>query len=158
MTRNRLQTLVALGIGITFGFGLAISRMIDPEKVKAFLDFTAMGSGGWDPSLSVVMATAVAVMAMFVRIGKRRRAPIVAAEFSHPPTGRIDVRLVSGAAIFGVGWGLSGFCPAPIIANVAFTPASALTFVAAMAGGYWMTKTLFDRRRAIVPQRLPGMA
>ncbi len=145
MTGNTRQTLIALGVGILFGFGLALSRMIDPEKVKDFLDFAAIGNGGWDPSLGVVMATAVG---LFVQIARRRQAPLVAPAFSHPPSRRakIDRKLIGGAAIFGVGWGLSGFCPAPIIANIAFTPASAATFVAAMAVGYWLARAASNMR------------
>lgn len=144
MSKNTTQTAVALGVGILFGFGLALSRMIDPEKVKDFLDVAAIGSGGWDPSLGVVMATAVGVMMLFLRIARRRQAPLVATAFSQPPSPRakIDRKLIGGAAIFGIGWGLSGFCPAPIIADIAFTPAAAATFVAAMAIGYWLTRAV----------------
>ena len=158
MTNKAQQVAVALGVGILFGFGLAISRMIDPEKVKDFLDFAAIGDGGWDPSLAVVMATAVAVMAVFVRVAKRRQAPVLAVEFSQPPSRRakIDRKLVGGAAIFGVGWGLSGFCPAPIIADVAFTPVSAITFVAAMTLGFWLSKTVATARRGALGP--PGTA
>lgn len=158
MSNKSKQVAIALAVGILFGFGLAISRMIDPEKVKDFLDFTAIGDGGWDPSLAVVMATAVAVMAVFVRLAKRRQTPLIAAEFSQPPSRRapIDRKLVGGAAIFGVGWGLSGFCPAPIIADVAFTPASAMTFVAAMTFGYWLSKTVAAARRGAIGP--PGTA
>lgn len=161
MSRNTKQIVIALSVGILFGFGLALSRMIDPEKVKDFLDFAAIGSGGWDPSLGVVMATAVGVMALFIRLARRRETPLVAETFSQPPSARarIDRRLVVGAAIFGVGWGLSGFCPAPIIADIAFTPASAATFVAAMAGGYWIARAVSDARRgALGPPRAAASA
>ena len=152
MSKKTQQVVVALGVGILFSFGLAISRMIDPEKVKDFLDFAAIGNGVWDPSLAILMATAVAVIAVFVRVAKRRQTPLIAVEFSQPPSRRakIDRKLVGDAAIFGVGWGLSGFCPAPIIADVAFTPASAITFVAAMTGGYWLSKTLSAVRRGAI--------
>lgn len=148
MSRSVSQTAVALGVGILFGLGLAISRMIDPQKVKDFLDFTAIGSGGWDPSLAIVMGTAVAVMAAFVLVARRRGAPVLAETFSQPPSSRarIDGRLVAGAAIFGVGWGVSGFCPAPIIGNIALTPAPAITFTLAMVLGYWSARALISAR------------
>jgi uncharacterized protein len=159
VSRNARQPVVALGVGIVFGFGLAVSRMIDPQKVKDFLDFTAVSTGGWDPSLAVVMATALVVMAVFVRLAGQRQTPLVAAEYSFPPSAhaRIDRKLVLGSAIFGVGWGLSGFCPAPAISDIAFSPLSAGTFVASMSIGYWLARwrgplqRLLDRRGVAEP-------
>ena len=96
--------------------------MGDPLKVLRFLDFTAIPSGGWDPSHAIVMIPAVAVMFIAVRVGRRRTAPAFAAAFHEPEFTRIDTPLVAGAALFGIGWGMSGICPGPAIALMGFWP------------------------------------
>ncbi|ODT12592.1 MAG: hypothetical protein ABS35_39825 [Kaistia sp. SCN 65-12] len=116
--------------------GLAISGMIDPAKVKGFLDFGAIPSGRWDPSLAFVFAAAVMVSMVALRIGHRHRHPIAAPTFANPEAGPIDSQLVIGSLLFGIGWGLSGLCPGPAIANIAFTLPEILIFVAAMAVGW----------------------
>ena len=122
---------VALGCGAVFGAGLALSGMVQPEKVIGFLDFF----GAFDPTLAVVMAGAIAVAVPAQAIARRRSAPLVAQHFAPLPRLRVDRRLVAGSAIFGLGWGLSGFCPGPAIAAAGVGLRDALWFVPAMAAG-----------------------
>ena len=123
--------------GLLFGAGLYVSQMVDPLKVLRFLDFTAIPSGGWDPSLAFVIVPAILVMFVAVRIGRRRQAPLFDREFHEPEYKRIDARLVGGAALFGVGWGMSGICPGPAIALTAFPPDGIWIFLlAVLAGSY----------------------
>ncbi len=125
----------ALASGVIFGLGLAISGMVHPEKVKAFLDVSRIVSGGWDPSLAFVLAAAVIVTMGAVRIGHRRRQPLASPGFSRPHTKRIDGELAIGAAIFGVGWGLAGLCPGPAIADLVFAFPSIILFLVSMLLG-----------------------
>jgi len=127
MARN----LAALVAGLVFGLGLAVSRMVDPGKVLAFLDV----AGRWDPSLALVMAGALGVTLIGYRLVLRRAAPLLADSFGLPTRQDIDARLVGGAALFGVGWGLVGFCPGPAIASLAYGRLSSVLFVAAMLLG-----------------------
>ncbi len=137
MTRNTLSATATVVAGLLFGIGLTVSGMIDPKKVKDFLDFAAIPSGGWDPSLAFVMGGAATVAFFFYRFA--RPAPFAAARF-HPATyTRIDARLLGGAAIFGVGWGLSGLCPGPAIADLAIAPRDVVLFIIAMAVSSWVT-------------------
>src|SRR5512147_3349998 len=110
------QILAALGAGIIFGLGLAISQMVDPAKVIGFLDL----AGNWDPSLAFVMAGAVAVSFFGFRAAAGRLKPYFAEAFQMPKATDLDARLLGGAAVFGVGWGLVGVCPGPAIAGLAF--------------------------------------
>lgn len=121
--------------GLLFGAGLYVSQMVDPLKVLRFLDFTAIPSGGWDPSLAFVIVPAILVMFIAVRIGRRRQAPLFDAEFHEPEYKRIDTRLVGGAALFGVGWGMSGICPGPAISLIAFPPDGLWYFLLALLAG-----------------------
>ena len=107
--------LVAFVAGTLFGLGLTISRMIDPAKVLGFLDVT----GNWDPSLALVMVGALAVMATAYRIAGARAGPLLTGAFRIPTRRDVDSRLVTGAVIFGVGWGLVGFCPGPAVSGLA---------------------------------------
>ncbi|MCX5480067.1 YeeE/YedE family protein [Kaistia geumhonensis] len=125
----------ALVSGIIFGAGLAVSGMIHPQKVKAFLDVSRISSGGWDPSLAIVLAMAVIVTMGALRVAHRRRRPIAATSFSQPHARRVDGELVVGAAIFGVGWGLAGLCPGPALADLVSTFPSILLFLGAMLAG-----------------------
>ncbi|MVS98264.1 DUF6691 family protein [Devosia marina] len=121
--------------GALFGFGLYVSQMVDPLKVLRFLDFTAIPSGRWDPSLAFVIVPAILVMFIAVRISRRRAAPLFDTDFHEPEYKRIDRRLVGGAAMFGVGWGMSGICPGPAISLIAFQPDGLWLFIAAMLIG-----------------------
>ena len=125
----------ALVAGVLFGFGLYISGMVNPLKVLRFLDFTAIPSGGWDPSLAFVMIPAVIVMFVAVRIGRRRTAPAFATSFHEPEFKKIDAPLVAGAALFGIGWGMSGICPGPAISLMAFWPQYLLIYLLALFVG-----------------------
>ena len=140
MTTHR-RTLGALAAGLLFGAGLVVSGMTDPRNVLGFLDF----SGHWNPRLLAVMAGAVAVHAsLLALIG--RAAGARAASLLPPRNQRIDRPLVLGAAIFGVGWGLSGYCPGPAIASLGFGARSALVFVAAMIVGIVAGGLISSRR------------
>ena len=123
--------LAALGAGALFGLGLLVSGMVDPAKVLAFLDI----AGDWDPSLAFVMAGAIPVAAIGFRLGARRRAPLCAPGFAPPTRQGIDARLVGGAVLFGLGWGLAGLCPGPALVLLGLVEAKVLVFVAAMIGG-----------------------
>ena len=128
---------VAAISGVLFGFGLYISQMVDPLKVLHFLDFTAIPTGGWDPSLAFVMVSALVVMFVAIRIGKTQGRPVFDVQFHQPEFTKIDRPLVLGAALFGIGWGMSGICPGPAISLIAFWPDNLLIFLVAMfAGSY----------------------
>jgi uncharacterized membrane protein YedE/YeeE len=132
------HALGALLAGIVFGLGLAVSQMINPAKVLAFLDI----AGRWDPSLALVMAGALAVTALGYRLALKRPAPLLAARFELPTLREIDRRLLAGAVVFGIGWGLVGFCPGPAIASLAFGVKESLIFVAAMLAGMALFRLL----------------
>ncbi len=117
--------------GLVFSIGLCVSGMINPAKVLAFLDVL----GAWDPSLAFVMAGAVAVTALGYRLVLRQPHPMLAGQF-HVPTRRdIDGRLLAGAAVFGAGWGLVGFCPGPAVAALSTGSTKAIAFLVAMLLG-----------------------
>jgi hypothetical protein len=117
--------------GFLFALGLGVSGMTHPEKVIAFLDFF----GAWDPSLGFVMAGAIGVYAPLSGIIARRAAPLCADGFSIPTRCDLDPKLVAGAALFGIGRGLGGFCPGPAIVAVPSANPAVLVFVASMIGG-----------------------
>ncbi|HPG89922.1 MAG TPA: YeeE/YedE family protein [Hyphomicrobium sp.] len=119
--------------GVVFGVGLIIAGMINPAKVLNFLDI----AGLWDPSLAFVMAGAIAVTAIGYRIGRTRARPLFDETFRWPTATAIDWRLIAGAAIFGVGWGLVGLCPGPAIASLILAAPATLVFVPAMLIGIW---------------------
>lgn len=127
--------------GLIFGGGLGIAGMTQPAKVQAFLDLT----GRWDPSLAFVMVGAIGVYAVALRLILRRKTPIFGERFDLPSLRAIDARLVGGAALFGVGWGMAGYCPGPAVVNLATGSQHALGFFAAMVVGMVIVN-LFDRR------------
>lgn len=123
--------------GLLFGAGLYISQMVDPNKVLRFLDFTAIPTGGWDPSLALVMGGGLIVMFFAVRYTRGRTAPAFDDRFHEPEYTRVDAPLIAGSVLFGIGWGMSGICPGPAISLVGFWPEHLLIFLAAMfAGSY----------------------
>jgi uncharacterized protein len=132
------RSLAALGAGIVFGFGLAVSHMIVPAKVLGFLDL----AGDWDPSLAMVMAGAVLVSFAGYRLVRRRAAPLFEAKFHLPTRTDIDANLVGGAALFGIGWGLVGLCPGPALAALAVADLKVIGFVAAMLAGMALDRAL----------------
>ncbi len=125
------RPLVPLLCGLIFGAGLAVSGMVNPAKVLGFLDVT----GQWDPSLVLVMAGGVAVFALGFLLVKRSAKPLLAAKFEIPTRRDIDPRLVAGAVLFGIGWGLAGLCPGPALTGLAFGITKVYIFVAAMVAG-----------------------
>jgi uncharacterized protein len=131
--RRIKEVLVALAGGLLFGVGLAVSGMTQPSKVVGFLDV----AGNWDPSLAFVMLGAVLVYFVSNRFVSRRESPLFGARFHLPTRRDLEPKLIGGAALFGVGWGLGGYCPGPGIASLGAGLGTALAFVAAMAAGMW---------------------
>jgi len=128
--------LTAAIAGAVFALGLAVGGMTVPAKVTGFLDV----GGAWDPSLAFVMAAAIAVYLPILRIVRARSRPVLDERFHWPTARGIDLRLVTGSAIFGIGWGLSGYCPGPALASLVGGASSALVFVAAMVTGIAVTR------------------
>ena len=143
-------TLAATLAGALFGLGLAVSRMVDPEKVLAFLDVAAVAEGDWDPSLLLVLCAAVGVNLVGHRLVLGRPAPLLAPRFELPRRTDLDARLVGGAALFGIGWGLAGYCPGPAIAALGHGSLDALWFTAAMLVGMFAFQTT-DAERSATP-------
>ena len=125
------RPIIAFVCGLVFGAGLIISQMSNPAKVIGFLDIT----GNWDPSLALVMGGAVAVFGVLYRLALRQGTPLFAPRFVLPEKDNLGAPLILGALIFGVGWGLGGFCPGPAIVSAAFGDARVWAFVAAMIAG-----------------------
>jgi uncharacterized protein len=137
--------VLQFGVGLIFGLGLLISGMSDPAKVLNFLDFAGIASRKWDPSLAFVMAGAIAVTFVGFEWILRRPRPLFAEAFHLPNKQELDLRIVSGPAIFGVGWGLAGFCPGPALTALGFGSPAAMTFVAAMLAGMLFARWLANR-------------
>jgi uncharacterized membrane protein YedE/YeeE len=136
-----MQGASAFATGLVFGLGLLLSGMTDPGKVIGFLDIL----GRWDPSLALVMAGAVGVSFIAFRLVRLRTKSLLGGAL-HLPTGRdIDRRLVLGSVVFGVGWGLAGFCPGPALVSAGAGEMKALIFVAAMLAGMGVF-ALLERR------------
>src|SRR3954447_19383455 len=123
--------LSAFVSGLLFGLGLIVSQMVNPAKVLGFLDIF----GNWDPSLALVMGGAVVVSALGYWIAKRRGYPLLAPRLEIPPRRDLDPRLIGGAALFGIGWGLVGLCPGPALVGLTFGPTEVFVFVAGMILG-----------------------
>ncbi|MGB3309750.1 MAG: DUF6691 family protein [Nodosilinea sp.] len=132
------QNLVALGSGLLFGLGLGISQMIDPQRVIGFLNLT----GQWDPTLAFVMGGAVMTTLITFRFVLKRPGPVLGSKFWVPSRSDIDRPLVLGAALFGIGWGLGGYCPGPAIAALGLGSANPLLFLVAMIAGSLVYKVL----------------
>jgi uncharacterized protein len=133
--------LAAFAAGIVFAVGLALSGMTKPAKVVGFLDV----AGAWDASLAFVMMGAIAVHAVAHRLILRRGAPLFADGFHLPTRRDLDARLVSGAAIFGIGWGLGGYCPGPAIVAAGSGALVALVFVVGMTAGVLVENAIARR-------------
>ncbi len=142
-----MKHLAPLIAGLLFGAGLVISGMVNPMKVVNFLDL----SGNWDPTLIFVMAGGLLVTFIGYRIVFARSQPVFAPNFVLPQTSGIDGRLIGGAVMFGMGWGLTGYCPGPAVASLVFGQWPSVLFVIAMAAGILLTR-LIPRRPASVPQ------
>jgi len=135
-----LGLLTAAASGILFGVGLSIARMTDPQKIWNFLDIAAIPSGGWDPSLAFVMIGGILIGLVGLRLDRwlGLKQPLAAPAFIKTHRVKVDAPLVAGAAVFGIGWGLSGFCPGPSIADLGLVPGDVWLFVVAMFGGSWI--------------------
>ena len=132
-----MKILMALFCGVIFGLGLALSGMTDVSRVIGFLDLL----GNWDPTLAFVMGGGIFISLPFFQIALAKfKAPLLETEFSLPNSTNIDMRLVGGAALFGIGWGLVGLCPGPAIASIAYLNADIFSFIAAMMMGMFAMK------------------
>lgn len=121
----------SLACGLLFGAGLTLSDMINPARVLAFLDV----AGDWDPTAAIVFASALLPSVLAYRIAARRPAPVLAPAFQLSARKSVDLRLISGAVIFGIGWGLSGFCPGPVIAALSTAREDIVIFFVAVLAG-----------------------
>ena len=135
------RLLAALGAGVLFGFGLGLSQMVNPAKVLAFLDV----AGDSDPSLALVMAGALIVTLPAFRWVLHREKPLSAPAFALPTRTAIDARLLGGSALFGVGWGLVGFCPGPVVASLAYGMPASLIFLLALIIGALLARLMPGR-------------
>jgi uncharacterized membrane protein YedE/YeeE len=137
-----LRTLAALAAGLLFGAGLTVSQMIDPAKVVGFLDLF----GQWDPSLALVMAGGLAVTFLGYRLAHSLGRPWLAPKFQMPSKRDLDAPLLLGSVLFGIGWGLAGYCPGPAIAALALGEMPTVVFVIAMLAGMLIYRMAFEAR------------
>ncbi|MBW6452703.1 MAG: YeeE/YedE family protein [Methyloprofundus sp.] len=133
--------LVALLAGIIFGLGLALSQMIDPSKVLNFLDI----SGNWDPSLAFVMIGALAVTMITFRFILKRSTPVFESSFHVSKQTIINKPLIMGAAVFGIGWGMTGYCPGPAVASLGLLSMEGVLMVVAIYAGFFAERYLVNR-------------
>jgi len=133
-----MKLLFAVFTGMVFGAGIAVSGMMDPAKVLNFFDI----AGTWDPSLAFVMGGALVVTSIGYRLVWRRAMPLFAKRFEVPMYGAIDARLVGGSAVFGIGWGIAGFCPGAAIPALATGRWEVALFLVSVAVGFWARRIL----------------
>lgn len=145
-----MSLLVQFLIGLLFGSGLVVAGMSDPAKVQNFLDLAAIPSGGWDPSLAFVMGAGTLVTYFGYRFVLKRKQPIFDSEFHVPEATQIDMPIVVGPAIFGIGWGLGGFCPGPAFTAVGTGSGLAITFVVAMVVGMVAARVLALKQGGVI--------
>lgn len=138
-SRSAAESTAALGSGLLFGFGLALAQMTDPRKVLGFLDI----AGSWDPSLALVLGGALGLSLLSFPFILRRSRPVFAERF-HVPGSRLwlEPRLLLGAALFGVGWGIGGYCPGPALAQLAAPNAETWVFLPALIAGSVIARAL----------------
>ncbi len=141
-----MAIFTSLLAGLVFGIGLILSVMANPAKVLGFLDL----AGKWDPSLALVMAGAIAVGVVAFAIARRRTVSLIGLDMKLPSAPGIDRRLVGGGLLFGVGWGIAGFCPGPGLVALGMGEAKAAVFVLAMLAGMGIFELLERRREAAV--------
>lgn len=134
--------LPGLVVGLLFGAGLDLSGMVDPRRVLGFLDL----AGAWDPTLGFVLAASLVPSALAYLLVRRMSRPVMAEEFCIPQQRIIESRLLAGAALFGVGWGLVGLCPGPAIAGLVLGYWQSWLFVGAMIAGMWLHRTYAEQR------------
>lgn len=136
-----MKPLAGLLSGIIFGFGLALSGMTDRDKVLGFLDIF----GDWQPALVLVMGAAVTVTLLGFWLVRRQAKPLFAPSFYLPSTRAVDAKLLGGAALFGIGWGVYGFCPGPAVAALFYGHTDTYLFLLAMIAGMWIASRLESR-------------
>ena len=144
-----MAVFTSLLAGLVFGLGLLVSGMTNPAKVLGFLDL----AGRWDPSLAFVMGGAVAVGFVAFLFASKRTVSLIGLEMKLPAARQIDRRLVVGSTIFGIGWGVAGFCPGPALVALGMGEAKAIAFVIALLLGMGLFE-LLERRTAAIPPRL----
>ncbi len=125
-----------------FGAGLALSGMTNPARVLGFLDV----AGHWDPTLAFVLAAALVPSTLAYLVVRRMKRPVMAEEFCIPQNRTVEVRLLAGGTLFGIGWGLVGLCPGPALAGLVFGAWQSWIFVAAMVTGMWLQRLYADLR------------
>ena len=138
MNAGKRRILFALFAGVLFGLGLALSGMTNPDKVLNFLDV----AGDWDPSLALVMLAALAVATPGYAWARRRGRASCGDALQMPTNTRVDMRLLLGSVLFGLGWGIAGYCPGPALANLAHATTEAFVFVAALLAGSQLARLL----------------
>ncbi len=138
MSTLAVKTAAGYLAGMLFGLGLAISGMTDPARVLGFLDI----AGVWDPTLIFVLGAAVGTTFVGYRLVFARGTPLFSTQFQLPTKQELDAKLLGGAALFGVGWGLSGYCPGPAIASMGGLTLPLLALLAAMVVGWWIAQRL----------------
>jgi hypothetical protein len=136
------KLLIALASGLLFGVGLALAGMTNPAKVLGFLDIT----GQWDASLMLVLGGAVGVTALCFRRVLRNSTPVFDSRFHLPEKKQVDVKLVAGSVLFGIGWGISGYCPGPAITLLANPNHETLVFLPALFAG-WILFACLDHKK-----------
>jgi hypothetical protein len=137
-----MQGVIGFFLGLLFGVGLIVAQMTNPKKVLDFLDI----SGVWDPSLAFVMGGGLLVYALAYNASSRLPKPLISQDFESPSKWPVDAKLLSGAFIFGVGWGLGGFCPGPALVALGFLNPKVAVFVVAMAAGMILHDGLWKNR------------
>jgi uncharacterized protein len=145
---NIAASLIA---GLLFGVGLIVSGMADPAKVLGFLDL----AGAWDPSLALVMAGAIAVGAVAFRLAGKRATSLLGLKMNLPGARQVDRRLVGGSLLFGIGWGIAGFCPGPALVALGMGQAKAAVFVLAMLAGMFLFEAI-EHARQVLPKTRTG--
>lgn len=136
-----INLIVALTMGVLFGIGLAVSQMINPDKVLGFLDVC----GDWDASLALVMAGALTVAFVGFRWVRRQNKPLLDEHFHITHKTELDKPLLTGAALFGIGWGMTGYCPGPAFASIALGNQEALIMVISIYAGFWAAGLLNNK-------------
>lgn len=148
MTPTFLRTAAGFAIGLVFGIGILLAGMANPANVLNFFDLAAIASGGWDASLAFVMGAALAVTAIGYRLVLARKRPLLAGGFTLPARFGVDRRLIAGAAIFGLGWGLTGFCPGGVVPALGLGRLEPWIFSAAAVAGMIATRRVLAARAA----------
>lgn len=136
-----MKMLAGYLAGLTFGLGLAISGMTDPARVIGFLDV----AGAWDPTLIFVLGGAVVTTFIGYRLVWRCQTPLFESRFQLPIRRDLDIRLLGGAALFGIGWGLSGYCPGPAVASLSGLSWPLAAFIVTLIAGWWLARRMNSR-------------